>query len=94
MAVVTLLILSDFGQLKVMDLSLDLEQDKARLQVYNTTHKVVAFDITAWMWQTGGAWKFGWSIEKLNNMRTTVQLEEKLKYEVQKLLLPYFGNGK
>lgn len=94
MTVLSLLTLSNFEQLKVMDLSLDLEQDRARLQIYNTAHKAVAFDITAWMWQVGGAWKFGWSIERLNNMRTTVQLEEKLKIELQKLLLPYFGNVK
>jgi len=90
MSVITLLILSDLEQLKVMSLSLDLEQDKARLWIYYTTRKVVAFDITAWLWQTGGVWRFGWSIEKLNDIRTTVQLDEKLKSEIQKLLLPYF----
>jgi len=94
MTIRALLVSGDFKQLRVIDLSLDLEQEKARLLIYNTTNKVVAFDITVWMWQINGEWKFGWSIERLNNIKTTIQLEEKLKVELQKLLLSYFGNVK
>lgn len=90
MSTITMIVTTDFNSLKIASLSFDVLEDKARAKIFYTRQNKIVFDITMWMWQLSGKWNFGWSLTKMTNVSTTTQLEEKLKLELQKVLLPFY----